>query len=108
MALVKEIYKLTRQFPSDERFGLTSQMRRAATGILANFAEGFSRQGSADKAYKYTIARGECSELKAFLIIAIELQFISQEEVLHAISLSEKTGKVLSGFIRSYTQNINK
>ncbi len=107
MELVKEVYAITRHFPYDERFGLTSQIQRAATGILANTAEGFSRQGSADKAYKYTIARGECSEVKALLLISIELQFIAQDRITHAVFLTEKVGQLLSGLQRSYTPNPN-
>lgn len=103
MGLVKEIYKLTSAFPKQEQFGLTSQMRRAATSILANLAEGFSRVSAADKAHKYTIARGECSEVQAFLLIAIELQFLSAAHAQQAVELVQETGKIITGLIRSYT-----
>ncbi len=103
--LVKEIYTITKSFPKDELFGLTSQIRRASTSILANLAEGFSRHTDADKAHKYTISRGECSEVKALLLIAIELGFISDNQGLHMLSLCEETGRLLSGLQRSYAPN---
>lgn len=56
-ALVLEIYKLTRQLPKEELFGLTSQMRRAAVSVPANIAEGFKRRGKSDKARHMNIAR---------------------------------------------------
>jgi four helix bundle protein len=106
MELVKEIYSITRKFPDSERFGLASQLRRAATSVLANIAEGFSRRSPADKAHKYTIARGECSETAAFLLIAVALRFVSQAEIQRAIGLSDETGKMLSGLIQTYTSHV--
>src|SRR3989344_3177879 len=88
MKLTKEVYQLSKNFPGEERFGLTSQLRRASVGILANLAEGFSRAGSADKAYKYTIARGECSETRALLLLAINLEFLNNAKAQHAIDLA--------------------
>ncbi|MDD5751275.1 MAG: four helix bundle protein [Candidatus Peribacteraceae bacterium] len=104
MELVKEIYALSKRFPSDERFALTSQLRRAATSVLANTAEGFSRRTPPDKANKYTIARGECSETSTFLLISVELGYVSMPEAGHAIDLAEETGKILSGLIQTYSR----
>jgi len=103
MELMKESYRLTEQYPKAELFGLTSQIRRASTSILANLAEGFSRRTHADKAHKYTIARGECSEVYALMLMSIELQYISQEQAQRAIALTQRTGKLISGLIRTYS-----
>ncbi|MDB4978519.1 MAG: ribosomal protein [Candidatus Peribacteria bacterium] len=103
MKLVKEVYRLTGKFPKEEVYGLTSQMRRSSSSVLANFAEGFSRTSTPDKAYKYTIARGECSETKAFLLIAIELGFLEPEEAKVPIELTDHVGRLLSGLISRYT-----
>ena len=103
LVLVEEIYNLTKKFPKNEQFGLTSQMRRASTSILANLAEGFSRSGSRDKAYKYTIARGECSEIHAFLLVSKKLEFRSSEEAKYSIDLTCKVRKLLSGLINRYS-----
>ncbi len=105
MILTKEIYQLSKNFPHEERFGLTSQIRRASVGILANLAEGFGRNGSADKAYKYTIARGECFETRALLLLVIQLEFLSESQARGAIALTDHTGKLLSGLIKAFSPN---
>jgi four helix bundle protein len=77
MILVKEIHRLSGKLPTNEQFGLISQMRRSSTSILANLAEGFSRSTAPDKSHKYTISRGECSETQAFLYICIEFNYFT-------------------------------
>jgi four helix bundle protein len=99
--LLKEIYALSRKLPKDELFGLTSQMRRASASILANMAEGFGRYTYADKANKFTIARGECNELEAFLYSIVALKFVTEEETKVAHALVNHEEKLLSGLISS-------
>lgn len=101
MELLVEVYRLTKQFPKEELFGLTSQLRRAAVSILTNTAEGFSRFTYPDKANKYTIARGETSEVEACLHIAIILKFINVADARKAMSLLIEVRKMLSGIIAS-------
>ena len=103
MKLVKQIYVVTKSFPPDERFGITAQIRRSSTSILANLAEGFSRKHDADKAYKYVIARGECSETLAFLLVAMELGYVEEHSAKPAITLTHETGKLLSGLIHRFS-----
>lgn len=105
MQLVKSIYELTKLFPAEEKFALTNQIRRASTSVLANVAEGFSRRTPADKIHKYTIARGECSEVLAFLLIAKSLGFIDNSKAVKPIALAEESGKLLSGLIREHLRN---
>ncbi len=97
--LVKEIYALTKKFPKEEMFGMTSQVRRSSTSILANLAEGFSRFAYADRAHKYIISRGECSETEAFLHIAISLDFLSASDCQNAMQLVENERKMISGLV---------
>lgn len=99
LELVKEIYFLTKKFPKEEMFGLTSQTRRSSTSILANLAEGFGRFTFADKAARYTISRGECSETEAHVCIAIALGFVSELECQKILELIEFERKLLSGLI---------
>jgi four helix bundle protein len=103
MELVKEVYSITSQFPHEEQYGLSSQLKSSATSILGNLAEGFSRQTKPDKAHKYTISRGECSETRAFLLIAIELKFISAAQAERAQLLVQDVGKMLTGLIQRYS-----
>jgi len=72
---VLEIYKLTADFPKLEQFGLTSQLRRSAVSVTANFAEGFRKQGKLDKIRFYNIAQGSIAESQYYLILAKDLGY---------------------------------
>ena len=74
--LVLEIYACTRQFPSDEKFGLTAQLRRAAVSIAANLAEGARRPTQSDFARHVGIARGSASEVDYLIVLAAELGYV--------------------------------
>jgi four helix bundle protein len=69
------VYRISRAFPADERFGLAIQMRRAAVSIGSNIAEGFGRRGPKDKARIYNIAEGSAEELKNLLLVTRDLEF---------------------------------
>ncbi len=103
--LVEEIYALTKRLPPSERFEMSVQMRKAVTSILANIAEGFGRYTYADKANKYVISRGECSEVEAFLHIAVRVKFLELSEVEKAFQLAEREKKLLSGLIAASRRN---
>jgi four helix bundle protein len=105
--LVKETYTLARRLPKEEQYGLISQMQRAVVSILANFAEGFSRSSAADKAHKYTISRGECSELEALFLICSELGHFQNDEITKTLELTRKMGKMFSGLIKAYSVKKN-
>lgn len=99
MKLVQIVYELTKSFPKEEQFGLTSQLRRSVTSILANLAEGFSRATPADKQYRYIICRSECTESVAHLLIALELHFCEPAKIQECIHQAEIVGRLLSGLI---------
>lgn len=72
---VLSVYRLTENFPKHELFGLTSQLRRAAVSIPANFAEGFKKTGKADKLRFYNIAQGSSEECRYYLILTKDLNY---------------------------------
>ena len=78
--LVKDVYQLTSHFPSEEKYGLTSQMRRAAVSVPSNIAEGQARGTSADFNRFLDIAQGSLAELETQLIISVELEFCSNKQ----------------------------
>ena len=69
-AFVLLVYKITKGFPDDERFGLTSQFRRAAVSIEANIAEGYRKIGKPDKLRFFNISEGSLSECKDYIILS--------------------------------------
>jgi four helix bundle protein len=97
--LVLMVYQVTKEFPRDERFGLVSQMRRAAVSIPANIAEGFKRRGIQDKIRFYNISEGSLEELKYFFILSEDLGYISSDDDL--VAQSETVGRLLNGLITS-------
>lgn len=74
-----EMYKITKNFPPEERFGLVSQMNRAAVSVASNIAEGSARKGLKDKANFYQIAYSSLMEVTSQLLIAKELGFIQED-----------------------------
>ncbi|MFP4346001.1 MAG: four helix bundle protein [Anaerolineales bacterium] len=97
--LVLKVYEVTKDFPTDERFGLISQMRRAAISVPANIAEGFKRRGVQEKIRFYNIAEGSLEELKYFLILAEDLGYCESKDEL--MEQAEVVGRLLNGLIVS-------
>ena len=99
--VVLKIYSLTRQFPKEELFGLTSQIRRAAASITANIAEGYGRYHSKDRIKFYLYARGSNTELQNHIILANDLGYISDDE-FNALKVKVFEGyKIICGSIKS-------
>ncbi len=99
------VYKITKNFPKDEIFGITSQIRRASVSIESNIAEGFSRFHFKDRLNFYYQSRGSASEVQTQLLIVKDLDYISQNEFNKAFDLSQKVLIILSGLIKS-TENM--
>ena len=96
---VLECCKLTKTFPSDEKFNLVSQIRRAALSVHLNFSEGASRKSPAERKRFYEIARGSIIEIDAALDIADGLGYCNKEELKQLGFLLVKCFKILSGLI---------
>jgi four helix bundle protein len=94
--LTKLIYRLTEGFPSAEKFGLSSQMRRAAVSTASNIAEGSARSSRRDFGQFVCIARGSNYELQTQLVIATELGFGDTAIIQQSESMSHEVGKMLS------------
>ncbi len=104
----KDIYKLTSKFPETEKFGLTSQLRRASVSICSNIAEGTTRASFKDQAHFSTISFGSAVEVLNQLIIAFELGFISESEYSSARSLIESITKKINSLKTYQVKQINK
>jgi len=99
MSLVESVYRITRKFPDDERFGLTSQIRRAAVSVPSNIAEGAASRSTAEYLRFFSIARGSLSELDTQLQIAQRLEYCGAEA--DAKHLTDRTFARLNALIRS-------
>jgi len=92
---VLELYRFTRVFPTDEKFGLTSQIRRAAISVPANIAEGFPKRSTNDKARFFNIAQGSLEEVHYYLILAKDLGYGDSTKLL---ALYDEVGRLLNGY----------
>jgi len=98
--LVKDIYKETQNFPRQEIYGLTNQIRRAAISIPSNIAERHIRQHRAEFRQFLSVALGSLAELETQIVISRELNYISTEKSLNVIDQMGSLGKMIRGLIK--------
>jgi four helix bundle protein len=98
---VFELYKATTDFPKDEQYGITSQIRRAAVSIPANIAEGKARGTDKDYVRFLYIARGSCAEVEYLLLLSKDLGLLTDNQFGHLDSSVREVGRVLNGLIKS-------
>jgi four helix bundle protein len=99
--LVVAIYEATATFPTEEKFGLISQMRRSAVSIAGNIAEGFGRISIKEKLNFYNQAHGSLTELQSHLSISMDLKFISKANAEGLLSVIQNCQASLQGLIKS-------
>lgn len=99
ISLVKLVYQQTGSFPSDERFGLTNQMRRCSVSIPSNIAEGFGRGSDKELTQFLRISLGSLSELDTQLILSKELHYMDEKRYNELSALNEEVAKMLSSLI---------
>ncbi|OIQ00429.1 four helix bundle protein [Candidatus Wirthbacteria bacterium CG2_30_54_11] len=99
--LVTDIYQVTKHFPKDELYGLTSQIRRSAVSIPSNIAEGECRQSSKELGQFLSIAWGSCAELETQLLIASRLGYLEAERYLKLDSLRQEISKMIFALRKS-------
>ena len=108
MALAEFCYRLTRQFPRDELFGLTSQIRRAAGSVPANIAEGHGRENTGNFVQHLRISQGSLKELETHLLLAERVGILSAIEIQSTLAHCESLGKMVRALIRSLQDNTAK
>ena len=96
--LVLKIYRLSKSFPRDELFGLISQLRRAATSIPANIAEGFKKRTHRDKLRFFNIAQGSAEEVRYYLILSADLKYGDTAELKRDLA---EVSRMLEAYMRS-------
>lgn len=98
--LVLMTYKLTKNFPKEEMFGLIGQMRRCVVSITSNIAEGFSRHSYKEKLQFYSMAQGSVTELQNQALVARDVGYVSKEEFQEIAEQSVKVHKIINGLIK--------
>jgi four helix bundle protein len=97
MALVVESYRVAKLLPKGETYGLIGQIQRAAVSIPANIAEGHGREHLGDYLRHLSVANGSLMELETHFLIAVELAFVSSDEVGCALEMTSEVGRMLTG-----------
>jgi len=104
--LVVGVYKVTAGFPTDERYGLTSQIRRAAGSIAANIAEGSGRQLLKDFVHFLYLARGSLAEVEYYIHLAQRLDYLTSAQALTLGQLRKEAGGTLQGLINAISRQM--
>ncbi len=105
MDLVLECYKLARRFPSDERYGLVSQIQRAAVSVPANIAEGQARQYVKEFIHHLSIAQGSLAEVETFVQLAERLQYVNKGVVQAILITTDQVARMIAGLQKSLKQS---
>ena len=104
--LAIDIYKITNNFPKEEKYGIISQLRRAASSVTANIAEGFERYHFKDKTRFYYQARASAAEVQNFLLLSKDLKFINIETCRELGEAGNEVRKLINGLIRSIEKQL--
>jgi four helix bundle protein len=99
---VLAVYRMTQNFPQSEKYGLSSQFRRAAVSIAANIAEGFRKKGNADKLRYYNISQGSLEECRYYLILTKDLSY---SDISEAVAILMEVSKLLEAYSNSIRNN---
>ena len=93
-----ETYKVTKLFPSSERYGITAQLRRSSASVAANIVEGYKRRSDKDFAHFLNMADGSLEETKYHLLLAYDLKYLNKDKYEELSILADEVGRMLFGF----------
>jgi four helix bundle protein len=104
MDLVDAVYGLSLRFPDQERYGLRSQIQRAAVSIPANIAEGYGRLHRGDYVHHLSVSRGSLAELETHILLSVRLRYVPEVDALPVWEQCQDVGKMLRKLIQSLTK----
>lgn len=99
--LVEAVYVVTRHFPTEETYGLRSQLRRAAVSVPGNIAEGAERWGRAEFAHHLSIAMGSLAEVRTYLELSLRLRYIADDQYTQLVDLTCEVQRLTGGLRKS-------
>ncbi len=100
MALARQVYLVTGRFPDDEKFGLISQLRRAAVSVPSNIAEGHARSSRSDYARFLHISRGSLYEIETQIMLSEDFNYLNQNDSSDILTTTSEIGRMLNSLIR--------
>ena len=106
MRLVQAVYVLSNRFPQDERYGLTSQIRRAAVSVPSNIAEGQGRDSTREFIHHLSMAYGSLMEVETQALIGRDLGYLEKEVVSAFLEESAEAGRIINGLMRSLRKKL--
>ena len=106
MDFVEAVYQVSRTFPKDELFGLTSQVRRAAVSMPSNIAEGQSRRSTKEFLQFLSVARGSLSEVETQLVISKRLNYLSSDQLSDLQHKSSELGRLINGLSNAIQKRV--
>ncbi len=99
------VYRITKCFPEDERYGLTSQFRRAAVSIGANIAEGYKKLSKADKLRFLNISEGSLAECQNYILLSKDLKYLSDDNYILLHDYAMEVGRLLTAYCKGIINN---
>jgi|SRR5579872_712586 four helix bundle protein len=102
MDLVRDVYRFTREFPREETYGLTVQLRRAAVSIASNIAEGKGRSSDKELLHFLSNAKGSLFEVETQVMIVASLEYMTHSQSEELLSQTAEVGKLLSGLMKAF------
>lgn len=103
--LVLKVYDVTKKFPKEEIYGLTNQVRRSSGSIPTNLAEGHKKRTNAHKLHYINISEGSLEETKYHLILARDLEYLTESKYLELMNDAEEVGRLLNGYEKFIAKN---
>lgn len=103
--LVLEIYRTTKVYPKEEVYALTSQIRRASVSIAANISEGYKKKTKASKLNLLNISEGSLEEVKYYILLSKDLEYISEKEYNYLENMCNEVGRLINGYSIGVSKN---
>lgn len=107
-SLVLNIYRIASQFPKEEIFALTNQLKRASVSVPANIAEGFKKKTFAHRSHYISHSEGSLNEVEYYILLAKDLEYISENDYIELKSLCDEVGKLLTAYHKTIKNFYNK
>lgn len=105
--LIDDVYRLRRNFPKSETYGLSSQLQRAAVSVAANIAEGSGRDSTKEFIHHLVYSLGSLAEVETYLVVSVRLEYVAQPTVAKLESKCDEIGKMIRSLQKALRRRLN-